>query len=143
MTALYRHFDADGRLLYVGIARSVTARLAQHADSPWDDQIARVEVERFATREEAEAAEREAIRAEKPIHNRAHNGTNNDVAVVLAALGRLRVRLRLNLSQSSLTDAIADGKFPAPWYAPMKALADEKGVELPLCLFNWRKDSAA
>ena len=73
MTALYRHFDADGVLLYVGIARSVTARFAQHEDSPWDDLIASITVERFATREEAEAAEREAIKAEKPIHNRMHN----------------------------------------------------------------------
>lgn len=74
MTALYRHYDADGVLLYVGISRSVTARLAQHADSPWDHLIARVEVERFATREEAEEAEREAIKNERPIYNRTHNG---------------------------------------------------------------------
>lgn len=73
-TALYRHFDAEGRLLYVGIARSITARLAQHADSPWDDQIATITVERFATRAEAEAAERAAIKTEKPTHNRALNG---------------------------------------------------------------------
>ena len=74
MTALYRHFDAEGRLLYVGISRSVTARLAQHADSPWDDLIARIDVERFTTRAHAEAAEFVAIQTEGPIHNRTYNG---------------------------------------------------------------------
>lgn len=65
-------------------------------------------------------------------------------ADALDALGRDAVRDRLNLTPSSLTDATRDGAlFPARWYAPMKALADERNVELPLCLFNWRKDTAA
>lgn len=68
-TALYRHFAADGRLLYVGITRSAAARLAQHANSEWDRQIARIEVETLPTRQEAEAAERAAIRAECPAFN--------------------------------------------------------------------------
>lgn len=69
-TSLYRHFDAEGQLLYVGISLSVVSRLAQHRDgSPWYDQIAMVTVERFPTRGDAHAAERAAIRAEKPRHN--------------------------------------------------------------------------
>lgn len=72
-TALYRHFDEDNALLYVGISRSVTARLAQHSQSPWDHLIRRIDVEHYETREEAEAAEKLAIKTEKPIHNVAHN----------------------------------------------------------------------
>ncbi len=69
-TALYRHFDAAGRLLYVGISLSVLTRLSQHmAASSWADEIASMTVARFATRDEAHAAEREAIRTENPLHN--------------------------------------------------------------------------
>lgn len=70
--ALYRHFDADGVLLYVGISLSAVQRLSQHSASPWSDRIARVDVERFPSREAAERAEREAIQTERPKHNATH-----------------------------------------------------------------------
>lgn len=140
--ALYRHFDADGRLLYVGISRSVTARLTQHSESPWDHLIARIEVERFPTREEAEAAERAAIRSERPIHNRTHNTDPTTVVKVLLTLGRSKVRKRLGLSHSDITDAIAASRFPARWYGPMRELAEAKGFDLPLDAFHWRAGGA-
>lgn len=69
-TQLYRHFDAQGRLLYVGISLSTVARLTQHRNSSdWYSQISRVEIQKFDTRSEAEGAEWEAIQKEKPIHN--------------------------------------------------------------------------
>ena len=70
MTELYRHFDAEGTLLYVGVSLSAVHRLGQHKDhSHWFKTIARVEVERFETREQALQAERRAILAENPRHN--------------------------------------------------------------------------
>jgi excinuclease UvrABC nuclease subunit len=67
---LYRHFDKNDRLLYVGISLSVFQRLAQHRSrAHWFEQICRVEMEQFATREEAKAAERVAIKREKPLFN--------------------------------------------------------------------------
>lgn len=72
-TALYRHFAADGSLLYVGISLSPLARLSQHRDSsPWYGEIARVEVEWHPNREAALAAEKAAIQAEGPRHNVIH-----------------------------------------------------------------------
>jgi hypothetical protein len=69
-TDLYRHFDSEGCLLYVGISLSAIARLAAHrVRSSWFNRIARVEIKRFPSREDAEAAELEAIRTEKPLHN--------------------------------------------------------------------------
>jgi predicted DNA-binding transcriptional regulator AlpA/predicted GIY-YIG superfamily endonuclease len=69
-TSLYRHFDREGRLLYVGISMNVFARLAQHRrESHWYSQITRVEIEHFDSREEVLAAEGEAIRGEKPLHD--------------------------------------------------------------------------
>lgn len=72
MCELYRHFDSKGRLLYVGISLSTAHRLAGHRKaSPWFNSIAWIEVERFATREEALNAELQAIRTEWPIWNKA------------------------------------------------------------------------
>lgn len=69
-SCLYRHFDAAGQLLYAGISLCAVGRLAQHRiASDWYAQIARVEVQWFASREEARVAEREAVRVEKPKHN--------------------------------------------------------------------------
>jgi ribosome-binding protein aMBF1 (putative translation factor) len=73
-TALYRHFDASGALLYVGISCNPFRRLNEHADrSNWSEKIAAVTLEWFASREEAEQAERGAIFAEKPKFNTMHS----------------------------------------------------------------------
>lgn len=67
---LYRHFDDEGQLLYVGISLSAVNRLSQHKGSAqWFSKIAEVRVEKFSTREEALAAEKAAIISEKPKFN--------------------------------------------------------------------------
>ena len=66
-TCLYRHFDAEGHLLYVGISLSHLQRLGQHrSNAHWFDRIERVEIERFPSRKEAKAAEDKAIFEENP-----------------------------------------------------------------------------
>lgn len=73
-TSLYRHFGIDGTLLYVGISLSWPARTKAHMQgSRWFDQVAKVEIEQFPTREDALEAEREAIKREKPKFNVIHN----------------------------------------------------------------------
>lgn len=75
-TELYRHYDRNGRLLYVGVSLSTVARLAGHREcSHWFDQITNVTIERFATREIALIAEQIAIWLEKPAFNIAHSNT--------------------------------------------------------------------
>lgn len=67
---LYRFYDADGRLLYVGISLSVFQRWQQHSsDKPWWEHIYRGELEHFDTRTEAAEAELCAIRTEDPLFN--------------------------------------------------------------------------
>ena len=76
-TALYRHFDAEGRLLYVGITNNYARRSGEHAeDKPWWRDVARSEVERYPTRKAALEAEKRAIIAEHPLDNDQHNGAN-------------------------------------------------------------------
>lgn len=73
-TSLYRHFNADGELLYVGISLNHLIRLYQHSNaSPWFDEISNISVEHFPSREEAVQAELTAIKKEKPKHNKAHS----------------------------------------------------------------------
>jgi predicted GIY-YIG superfamily endonuclease len=69
MTTLYRAYDSDGRLLYVGIAENVEKRIDQHLSAPWARHLALLHVQRNLTRVEAGRLEREAIRAEWPLWN--------------------------------------------------------------------------
>jgi predicted GIY-YIG superfamily endonuclease len=69
-TKLYRHFDASGELLYVGISNNVLHRLKQHeVAAAWQEQITTITIERYPTRQAALDAEREAIWRENPRHN--------------------------------------------------------------------------
>jgi hypothetical protein len=67
---LYRHFDREGVLLYVGESIDTLRRLLQHSRTAhWYYKIVRVEIQHFDSRKEALIAERKAIRLEKPLHN--------------------------------------------------------------------------
>lgn len=69
-TKLYRHYDAAGELLYIGISLRAAYRLRQHmVSSHWADRIARITVEQHPDRPAAEQAETLAIEREKPLFN--------------------------------------------------------------------------
>ena len=71
--SLYRHFDATGVLLYVGVSKNVDKRSWEHRkERAWFAEVASTTVEPFPTRQKAEAAERVAIRNENPKHNVSH-----------------------------------------------------------------------
>jgi hypothetical protein len=68
--ALYRHFDAAGRLLYVGVSADPVRRGYEHAcRTPWKAQSVKMEAVWLPSREDALQAEAEAIRTEAPIFN--------------------------------------------------------------------------
>jgi len=76
LTTLYRYYDDQDRLLYVGITDNLFTRTASHIEaSSWMDFAARSTIERYPTRKEAERVEREAIKAEEPLFNSLHNAT--------------------------------------------------------------------
>ncbi|MEU5976352.1 winged helix-turn-helix domain-containing protein [Streptomyces sp. NPDC047315] len=76
-TALYRYFDAEGVLLYIGISNDPDNRARAHRYEPrpdgWPERAVRREDEWHRTRAAALAAEAEAIRAERPLYNGTHN----------------------------------------------------------------------
>lgn len=68
---VYRCYDADGDLLYVGCSKDVEKRLKQHegyADS-WVNQMARIAVEEYPDHESALLVEARAIATEHPYWN--------------------------------------------------------------------------
>ena len=74
-TALYRHYDKYGALLYIGVSLHAVQRLIDHRDkSHWYEDITRIEVQWYLSRSEAYAAEKHAIKTEKPKHNIVYNG---------------------------------------------------------------------
>ena len=71
---LYRLYDQDGQLLYVGITSDVVARMAGHrADKWWWDEVADKRFDYYETRAELEAVERLSIIQEKPLYNIIHH----------------------------------------------------------------------
>lgn len=68
-TALYRFFDEDGALLYIGITVNPRVRWRDHAGRTWWPDVATKTLEWHTNRADAEAAEREAIRVELPRYN--------------------------------------------------------------------------
>ena len=67
---LYRHYDQQGQLLYVGVSLNAMARLQQHASTAgWFSKIRSVTIEQFESREKALSAERLAIVDEAPLFN--------------------------------------------------------------------------
>lgn len=67
---LYRLFDSDGALLYVGITTKGLLRWASHAHfAEWWPTVASATIAHYPTLGEAAAAEEAAIRTEKPRYN--------------------------------------------------------------------------
>lgn len=74
-TDLYRFFDIDDRLLYVGISINAAVRASQHREEKsWWPDVDRMVVDHLdIDRSEALKVEKQVIIAEKPLHNVTHN----------------------------------------------------------------------
>lgn len=71
---LYRHFDGNGNLLYVGVSVSALLRTKAHSlVSAWFGDVRSITVEHFPTMRDALRAEKMAIRRERPKFNKKHS----------------------------------------------------------------------
>ena len=67
---LYRAYDKEDKLLYVGFSVSMLNRVLRHKNSSsWFRDAAKITMEQFETKELVLAAERAAIKTEAPMHN--------------------------------------------------------------------------
>lgn len=81
-TALYRHYDTDGTLLYVGITHDPDERRRMHArQSAWFPHSARCDLEWHEDRRAALRAETAAIRTERPLFNVANSVVDPQLGV--------------------------------------------------------------
>lgn len=118
-TGLYRIFGDEDSLLYIGISDSFGTRWKQHSKvQPWWGERRWMTVHFYDSRTEAEDAEREAIKAEKPRYNKAHTvlplgraGRVDEWNVVTGAFLRLH-RRDIGLTQRQLAEAMARCGFP-------------------------------
>ena len=114
-TALYRFFDADENLLYVGITNEPWRRWREHVlAQPWFPQVKHQAITWYDERVSAELAERTAIRREQPRFNKAH--------AILPVAVELPEEL---LPPLATTKAAVPDPFPVPQ-------AELREVELPL-----------
>ena len=73
--AVYRMFDGDKNLLYVGKTGHGARRLNEHSEKIWFPLVATITLEWHASAADAGVAERAAIRAERPQYNVRHLDT--------------------------------------------------------------------
>lgn len=66
---IYRQFDKDGNLLYLGYSSSLMMRVFSYRGCAWYRDIATITIEHFPNAAQARAAEKEAIFKESPKYN--------------------------------------------------------------------------
>jgi excinuclease UvrABC nuclease subunit len=87
-TAIYKHKNKNGEIIYVGISNNAHNRSARHlSTSEWREEIDSIDVQWMPNRLIAEIKEIELIKELRPKHNVMHN---NDEDVVEAVHKRLR-----------------------------------------------------
>jgi hypothetical protein len=75
---LYRMFDADNNLLYVGITFNPQSRFTSHRrDKDWWRDIARISLSHYECRVDLAEAERQAILEERPLYNVSLNAVDS------------------------------------------------------------------
>lgn len=108
-TAVYRFFDADGQLLYLGITHDLEERWKAHErNQPWWLDVSRREFTWCESRADAELIEVTATAAERPRYDRsgrrATGGEWDD-----------RLALETDRAMLAITEDIDNGTFPT-WH---------------------------
>lgn len=134
---VYRLYDREDRLLYIGASKDVARRLDAHGSSiPWE----RYTTEPYPDRASAVAAEGAAILAEGPLMNvmRGKNGPASEARPVRRSVPALRTELRTKLQDGEISAAdalfaLAEHPQVSPWRAAYMLGLDNGGR------VGWRK----
>jgi hypothetical protein len=93
-TSVYKYYDQNNLLLYVGITRRGVVRNREHnASKEWWQFVVRQDVEHYPHRLAAEERERHLIRAFRPPFNKQHNPDHEELRAIYFAAGRERISL--------------------------------------------------
>lgn len=130
-TALYRHYDAEGRLLYVGVSTDPNRRQLYHqSKADWIGLSVKVDVEWHRTRSAALASEAKAIFEESPVYNLQHA---DKTGVKYAATGhRIKsMRVASGMSQADFAKRLG---FNVTQYANWEAGTRRPTVDAAIVL---------
>lgn len=71
MFSVYRFYNPEDLLLYVGMSENVICRILTHkSDKQWFSEIATIKISKFSSKAEMLEAERRAIASEHPLYNK-------------------------------------------------------------------------
>lgn len=136
--ALYRHYSANGELLYIGMSGDPERRMREHqCRTDWADGVGRSEIEWFPSRKAAREAESMEIERLSPPWNKLVEKENKSVksspprtpgmsdspAHILNSIGRERCALALGVSAARVERATRDGHLPAAWLDTLERIA--------------------
>ena len=108
---LYRHYDENDRLLYIGVSNSFFERLSNHKNhSHWFEKVTKIHLEHFDSQEDLLIAEKKAIKKEKPLHNIRYSDVNKIPTNPI--LNTVKVCRLLGVNRWTFNRMIEDGRFP-------------------------------
>lgn len=64
-----------------------------------------------------------------------------DASKICDALGRRTIKEALGVTKASVSHAVKAKSFPASWYPVIKDLCDERGLDCPVSVFNFKSPS--
>lgn len=108
---LYRFYDEDGDLIYVGVSLSIINRLKHHkANSHWFDRVAKITIENFNTEEEMLKAEKNVIVEENPFFNKKFSKRKREFNKH-DSLTLFDISNYLNIKEGRIQQHLVRGKF--------------------------------
>ncbi|MEL7299347.1 MAG: hypothetical protein AAFM92_03095 [Pseudomonadota bacterium] len=132
--ALYRHYDAEGALLYVGITCDLECRTSEHASrSEWASEVARTVTEYALSREHALALENVAITFEQPKYNVQQSAKPEEEGLegrqLIDALGKDFFVEVLGITDRNFRHIRQSRKIPAMYFAAVLMECSRRGVK--------------
>ena len=132
-TALYRFYDSDDELLYIGISNDPDFRWKAHlygsARRGWPKEAARRTVEWHDSRPLALAAEEQAIKAERPRYNQKHN--YNDALFDPSSWPKVGTRHKVPMVADLMRQQIKSGRWgPGQRIPSLRTLGNAAGASM-------------
>lgn len=61
--------------------------------------------------------------------------------IIADTLGRADLADAFGCGATAVSNHVSAGKFPADWWPVMRKMAKDKGIDLPIDLFKFKKDA--
>ena len=114
---LYKYYDKDKRLLYVGVTTNLVQRHTSHqSTAKWRKLIDDMQITDFDTLDAALLAEEDAIKHEKPLYNKRRGSRSDNVKATISltpdaweAIHELLQKRRISgLGSTTMSSVICD-----------------------------------